>query len=66
MAPASPRCHRDRTRRASTRNGKGAGLGLNLVQSIVHLHGGYVDVARSASGGACMRIVLPLAQTAQV
>ncbi|QRY65117.1 HAMP domain-containing histidine kinase (plasmid) [Ensifer sp. PDNC004] len=43
------------------KDGKGAGLGLNLVQKIVHLHGGYVDVARSASGGACMRIVLPLA-----
>ncbi|WP_353615051.1 hypothetical protein [Sinorhizobium sp. NFACC03] len=34
------------------------------MQRIVHLHG--VDVARSASGGACMRIVLPLAQAAQV
>ncbi|KRD60562.1 MULTISPECIES: HAMP domain-containing sensor histidine kinase [unclassified Ensifer] len=44
------------------KDGKGAGLGLNLVQKIAHLHGGYVDVARSASGGACMRIVLPLSQ----
>ncbi len=41
------------------KDGKGAGLGLNLVQKIVQLHGGYVDVARSPSGGACMRIVLP-------
>ena len=44
------------------KDGKGAGLGLNLVQKIAHLHGGCVDVARSASGGACMRIVLPLSQ----
>jgi signal transduction histidine kinase len=43
------------------KDGKGGGLGLNLVQRIVNLHCGYVDVARSASGGACMRIVLPLA-----
>jgi len=41
------------------KDGKGAGLGLNLVQKIVQLHGGYVDVARAPSGGACMRIVLP-------
>lgn len=39
--------------------GRGAGLGLDLVQSIMRLHGGYVEADQSPSGGACMRMVFP-------
>ncbi|UGV29212.1 HAMP domain-containing histidine kinase [Rhodopseudomonas boonkerdii] len=37
--------------------GRGAGLGLDLVRSIMQLHAGYVEIDRSSSGGACMRMV---------
>ena len=38
---------------------RGAGLGLNLVREIVHLHRGYVTVLDNQHGGACFRITLP-------
>lgn len=37
--------------------GRGAGLGLHLVQEIMSLHGGRVAVADMPEGGACMRLV---------
>ncbi|WP_395449221.1 sensor histidine kinase [Aminobacter sp. UC22_36] len=36
-------------------DGRGAGLGLNLVQEIMHLHGGQVAVV-DADKGACLRM----------
>lgn len=39
--------------------GPGAGLGLNLVQQIMALHDGSIDVGESSSGGARMRLVFP-------
>jgi signal transduction histidine kinase len=39
----------------------GAGLGLNLVASIVQRHGGRIDVTESPSGGARFAMALPLA-----
>ncbi|WP_342729422.1 HAMP domain-containing sensor histidine kinase [Bradyrhizobium sp. B097] len=39
--------------------GRGAGLGLDLVQSIMRLHGGRIEVDQASSGGACMRMVFP-------
>lgn len=48
--------------RAPDSPGDGCGLGLAIVQEIVHLHGGSVSVERSASlGGACFKVRLPLA-----
>lgn len=38
---------------------RGAGLGLNLVREIVHLHQGRVAVLDNPGGGACFRITLP-------
>ena len=42
--------------------GRGAGLGLDLVQSIMRLHGGRIEVDQAPSGGACMRMVFPKVQ----
>ncbi|WP_456756380.1 MULTISPECIES: sensor histidine kinase [unclassified Bradyrhizobium] len=39
--------------------GRGAGLGLDLVQTIMRLHGGRIEVDQAPSGGACMRLVFP-------
>ncbi|GAA0708781.1 HAMP domain-containing sensor histidine kinase [Dokdonella soli] len=40
-------------------DGRGAGLGLNLVQEIMRLHGGHVAAVDAASRGACLRMVFP-------
>jgi len=42
--------------------GQGAGLGLDLVQKIMHLHGGRIEADASRSGGACLRLIFPLAE----
>ena len=42
-----------------TSHGRGAGLGLHLVGEIVGLHKGRILVGDGASGGACIRVMLP-------
>ena len=42
-------------------DGRGAGLGLNLVREIVRLHGGHIAASNNRTGGACLEIDLPLA-----
>ncbi|MEV4345116.1 HAMP domain-containing sensor histidine kinase [Actinoplanes sp. NPDC049596] len=52
----------DRFYRAdSARALPGSGLGLSIVQRVVDAHSGRVTVARSARGGALLRVVLPAA-----
>lgn len=43
----------------------GGGLGLALVRAVVDLHGGRIQVANAASGGARFEIEFPLASTPQ-
>jgi two-component system, OmpR family, phosphate regulon sensor histidine kinase PhoR len=44
---------------ARASNVKGTGIGLAMVQDIVHAHGGHVDLAREAGRGSRFTIVLP-------
>lgn len=45
--------------RRLTHGGRGAGLGLDLVQRTMRHHGGYAEVCTGEKGGACMRIIFP-------
>ena len=42
-----------------SRSTEGAGLGLSIVQTIMHLHGGSALVGRDAGGGAVFSLVFP-------
>ncbi|WP_316165783.1 MULTISPECIES: HAMP domain-containing sensor histidine kinase [unclassified Bradyrhizobium] len=44
--------------------GRGAGLGLDLVQKIMRLHGGHAEIVVGPSKGACLRMVFPWADAA--
>ncbi|WP_332855459.1 sensor histidine kinase [Duganella sp. S19_KUP01_CR8] len=44
--------------------GQGTGLGLSLVQDIVHKHGGRIDVSTELGKGSTFRVVLPQRHTA--
>jgi signal transduction histidine kinase len=63
QGPGIPFEHRDRIFEPFYRlhpRDRGAGLGLNLVREIVHLHGGRISVSNQESAGACFRISLPV------
>ncbi len=41
---------------------KGTGLGLMIVQRIVHDHGGHIEVSSKEGEGTCFRVLLPRAE----
>jgi signal transduction histidine kinase len=43
-----------------TTKARGTGLGLALVQKIIVTHNGRIHAGNSASGGACLTVILPL------
>lgn len=45
--------------RTGTRVPSGSGLGLSIVQAIVHRHGGRITAGNGATGGARFEIILP-------
>lgn len=45
---------------------RGSGLGLSLVRDIARQHGGTVSLKDRPGGGACARLVLPLAKEGKV
>jgi signal transduction histidine kinase len=46
-------------RLGASRTGAGAGLGLSIVRSVVHAHGGRVSARPRAGGGLTVRVRLP-------
>lgn len=53
-----------RADRSRSRSVPGAGLGLAIVRSIAHVHGGSVAVERISSGGTLFRVTIPLLEGA--
>jgi signal transduction histidine kinase len=54
------KAHNEQARADHKKNGDGVGLGLSIVQKIVHLHGGQVSICpRSSTTPFSMRVQLP-------
>jgi len=51
-----------RVDKARSRKIQGQGLGLAIVQWIIHSHGGEIQVESTPGKGSCFRIILPVAQ----
>jgi signal transduction histidine kinase len=47
---------------ATTSTGRGAGLGLSIVRSVAHAHGGDVDASPREEGGLTVRVRIPAAE----
>jgi len=48
-----------RTKRAEASGEKGTGIGLSIVEQIVHHHGGKMEVTSQPGKGSCFTVVLP-------
>ena len=48
-----------RTKRAEASGEKGTGIGLSIVEQIVHHHGGKMEVTSEVGKGSCFTMVLP-------
>jgi signal transduction histidine kinase len=49
-----------RTKRAEASGEKGTGIGLSIVEQIVHHHGGKIEVTSEVGKGSCFTMVLPV------
>jgi GAF domain-containing protein/DNA-binding NarL/FixJ family response regulator len=47
-------------RKAKARTHEGSGIGLALVQELIKLHGGTVDVSSTVGQGSCFTVTIPL------
>ncbi|MFN6483469.1 MULTISPECIES: ATP-binding protein [unclassified Nostoc] len=47
-------------RKAKARTHEGSGIGLALVQELIKLHGGTVDVSSTVGVGSCFTVTIPL------
>ncbi|PLZ88580.1 hypothetical protein CEN44_14995, partial [Fischerella muscicola CCMEE 5323] len=47
-------------RKAKARTHEGSGIGLALVQELIKLHGGTVDVTSTVGQGSCFTVTIPL------
>ena len=56
----------DRFYRVPGTQASGSGLGLAIVQRVVQLHGGSIDIADAAGGGAAITVVLPAERGSRV
>ena len=48
-----------RTKRAEASGEKGTGIGLSIVEQIVHHHGGKMEVTSEVGKGSCFIVILP-------
>jgi signal transduction histidine kinase len=55
-----------RTRRAEESGEVGTGIGLSIVEQIVHQHGGTIEVASRPGHGSCFTLRLPVSVSASV
>jgi len=54
-----------RTKRAEASGEKGTGIGLSIVEQIVHHHGGKMEVTSEVGKGSCFTMVLPVHSRAE-
>jgi signal transduction histidine kinase len=59
LARVFDRFYKADSSRAGTTVPSGSGLGLSIVQAIVHRHGGIVTASNAPNGGARFEITLP-------
>jgi len=52
--------HFQRYDQSRSRDSGGSGLGMSIMASIVERHGGQITLSKSALGGLCTRITLPI------
>ena len=54
-----------RTKKAEASGEVGTGIGLSIVEQIVHHHGGRMEVTSTPGKGSCFTMVLPAAACVQ-
>ena len=55
-----------RTKKAEASGEAGTGIGLSIVEQIVHHHGGRMEVTSTPGKGSCFTMVLPAAPASKL